>query len=98
MEGFTPFDDLIVIERDPPEEVTSFGFVIPACAQEQLDQGTVVAAGPGKRIAGKLRPPLDVKVGDRVLFSKFANLEFMIKGKKYLTMREDDLIGIIENP
>jgi len=95
MQGFRPLDDLIVILRDEPEAISKGGIIIPDIAQQEVDQGTVVAAGPGKR-GEKHFIPMDVKEGDRVLFSKYANLKFNLDGKEYVTMREADLIGVIE--
>jgi chaperonin GroES len=95
MQGFRPLDDLIIIQRDEPESETSWGLIIPPVAQEELDQGTIIAAGPGKRTP-KAIVPLDVKVGDKVLYSRFANLKFNLDGKEYVTMREADIIGVIE--
>ena len=94
LKGFKPFDDLIVIERDAPESQIG-SIIIPVTAQNEVDQGTIVAKGPGKRSEKGTILPMDTREGDRVLFSKYANLTFELNGKQYVTMREADLIGII---
>jgi len=96
MRGFRALDDVVVVERDAPETFTAGGLVLPATAQEELDQGTVVAIGPGKRSSKASYLPLDVREGDRVLFSKYANLAMKLNGRDYVTMREADLVGVIE--
>lgn len=94
MEGFTPFDDLVVIERDDPESMVG-SIIIPLCAQTEVDQGVIVAKGPGKRSERGTILPMEVEVGERVLYSKYANMKFELRGKTYVTMREGDLIGVI---
>lgn len=94
MDGLQPFDDIVVVKRDDPETMTPGGIVLPPAAQAEVDQGTVIAKGPGKR--GKVVIPMQVREGDRVLFSKYANLNFRWRGEDFITMREADLIGVIE--
>ena len=96
LKGFRAFDDLVIVERDQPESVSAGGIIIPLVAQEEMDQGTVVCKGPGKRSTVGTVLPMDVKVGDHVLYSKYANLAMKWHGKEYVTMREADLIGVIE--
>ncbi len=92
--GFNPFDDVVVVRRNDPETVTPGGIVLPPIAQAEVDQGVVVAHGPGRRT--KVRLPMAIKIGDKVIFSKYANLQFHFNGEDLITMREDDLIAVIE--
>ena len=91
-----PLQDRVIVERLAEEEKTKGGIIIPDTAKEKPMEGKVIAAGNG-RVAedGKLIK-LDVKAGDKVLFSKYAGTEVKIDGKEYLIMREDDILGVIE--
>jgi chaperonin GroES len=91
-----PLQDRVIVERLAEEEKTKGGIIIPDTAKEKPMEGKVIAAGKG-RVAedGKLIK-LDVKAGDKVLFSKYAGTEVKIDGKEYLIMREDDILGVIE--
>ncbi len=77
--------------------MTAGGIVLPDTAKEKPQQGTVIAAGPGARDEDGDRIPMDVKVGDRILFAKYAGTEIKMDGKKVLILRESDILGIIEN-
>ena len=78
------------------ERTTASGIVIPDNAGEKPDQGEVIAVGPGKRDeAGKLLP-MDVKVGDRVLFGKYSGQNVKVDGEEFLVMREEDIMGVVE--
>jgi chaperonin GroES len=91
-----PLHDRVIVKRMEEERKTASGIVIPDAAAEKPDQGEIVAVGNGKiGDDGKLRP-MNVKVGDRVLFGKFSGQAFMMEGQEYLTMREDDIIGVVE--
>ena len=91
-----PLGDRVVIQRIEAEKQTGSGIVIPDMATEKPDQGIIVSHGMGKfGDDGNLRP-MSVKVGDKVLFGKYAGQNFKMDGKDYMTMREDDIIGIIE--
>lgn len=91
-----PLHDRVVVERVEAERTTASGIVIPDSAGEKPDQGLVIAVGLGKRDdSGKLNAP-DVKVGDRVLFGKYAGQTVKVDGKEVLVMREDDIMGVIE--
>jgi chaperonin GroES len=91
-----PLQDRIIVKRLEEEEKTKGGIIIPDTAKEKPQQGEIIAAGKGKvRDDGKVSP-LDVKVGDKVLFSKYAGTEVKIEGEEYLIMREDDILGVIE--
>ena len=93
---FRPLHDRVVVERIDAEAKSAGGIIIPDTAQEKPSQGKVVAVGPGGRDeAGKLIP-IDIKVGDRVLFGKWSGTEVKIDGKELLIMKESDIMGIIE--
>lgn len=90
-----PLHDRVVVKRLEGESKTAGGIVIPDTAGEKPDQGEVVAIGKGKILEdGKVRP-LDVKVGDRILFGKYTGQTVKIEGTEYLVMREDDIMGVI---
>ena len=90
-----PLHDRVVVERIEEERTTAGGIVIPDTAGEKPDQGKVIAVGKGKILEdGKVRP-LDVKVGDRILFGKYSGTTVKIEGTEYLVMREDDIMGIV---
>ena len=87
--------DRVIIKRLAAETTTSFGIVIPDSAGEKPDQGEVIAVGPGKRDeAGRIITP-DVKVGDRVLFGKYAGQTVKVDGEELLVMREEDIMGVL---
>ena len=91
-----PLQDRILVKRLDGEEKTVGGIIIPDTAKEKPQEGKVIAVGNGKYSDdGTLRKP-DVKVGDRVLFSKYSGSEVKIDGDEHLIMREDDLLGILE--
>jgi chaperonin GroES len=91
-----PLQDRVVIKRFEEEHVSRGGVVIPDTATEKPIQGEVIAVGNGKPLkSGDVRP-VDVKVGDRVLFGKYAGTEVKIDGIDYVVMREDDIMGVIE--
>ena len=92
-----PLQDRIIVKRVQEEEKTKGGIIIPDTAKEKPIEGKVLAAGNGKVLEdGKVRP-LDVKAGDRVLFSKYAGTEIKIDGEEHLIMREEDILGVIES-
>lgn len=90
-----PLHDRIIVKRIEAEKVTASGIVIPDAAIEKPSQGEIVAAGNGKLCDGIFQP-LDVKVGDQVLFGKYSGNSFKVDGVEFLQMREDDIIGVIE--
>jgi chaperonin GroES len=91
-----PLQDRIIVKRIEEEEKTKGGIIIPDTAKEKPIEGKVIAAGNGKVLEdGKVRP-LDVKAGDRILFSKYAGTEIKIDGEEHLIMREEDILGVIE--
>lgn len=91
-----PLNDRVLILRVEEEQKTAGGIIIPDTAKEKPMEGKVIAAGPGKMDDDGKRTPMDVKKGDRVLFSKYAGTEIKIEGVEHLIMREDDILGIIE--
>jgi len=91
-----PLHDKILVKRLKEEEKTKGGIIIPDTAKEKPMEGEVVAAGKGRVTEEGKVVPLDVKAGDRVLFSKYAGTEVKIEGAEYLIMREEDILGIIE--
>jgi chaperonin GroES len=91
-----PLHDRVVVKRLEEERKTASGIVIPDAATEKPDQGEIIAVGNGKiGDDGKLRQ-MNVKVGDKVLFGKYAGQTFKMDGVEYMTMREDDIIGVVE--
>jgi len=93
---FRPLHDRVVVRRVKSEEKTAGGIIIPDTAQEKPQEGEIIAVGPGGRDeAGKLTP-LDVKVGDRVLFGKWSGTEVKIDGEDLLIMKESDVMGVLE--
>ena len=92
---FRPLHDRVVVKRVEAEEKTAGGIIIPDSAREKPQQGEVVAIGPGGRDeAGKL-VPIDLQVGDRVLFGKWSGTEVKIDGTEYLIMKENDIMGVL---
>ena len=95
---FRPLHDRVVVKRIDAEEKSTGGIIIPDTAKEKPSQGQVVAVGPGGRDeAGKLIP-IDIKVGDRVLFGKWSGTEVKIDNQELLIMKESDIIGVIDEP
>jgi len=91
-----PLHDRIIVERLEEETKTAAGIIIPDSAKEKPQQGNVIAVGKGKTTEDGKLLPLDVKVGDKVLFGKYAGSDIKIDGKEYLMMREDDVLGVVE--
>jgi chaperonin GroES len=93
--NFRPLQDRVLVRRIEEEEKTKGGIIIPDTAKEKPMEGEVIAAGPGARgDDGKLNP-LDVKVGDRVLFGKWSGTEIKIDGEDLVIMKESDVMGIV---
>jgi chaperonin GroES len=91
-----PLGDRVWVEPIEQEEMTASGIILPETAKEKPQEGKVLAAGPGVRDDKGERQPLDVKVGDRVLFAKYAGTEIKHEGTKYLIMRESDILAIVK--
>jgi chaperonin GroES len=91
-----PLHDRVIVKRLEEERKTASGIVIPDSAAEKPDQGEIVAVGKGKAgDDGKVRP-LDVKVGDKVLFGKYSGQTVKVMGEELLVMREEDIMGVVE--
>ena len=91
-----PLHDRVVVKRSEEERTTASGIVIPDSATEKPDQGVVIAVGNGKKDDSGKAIALDVKVGDKVLFGKYAGQTVKIDGNEFLVMTESDLMGVIE--
>ena len=92
---FRPLHDRVVVRRIEAQEKTKGGIIIPDTAQEKPMQGEVIATGPGARGDDGRLHPLDVKVGDKVLFGKWSGTEVKIDGEELLIMKESDVMGVI---
>jgi chaperonin GroES len=91
-----PLQDRVIVKRIEEEEKSKGGIIIPDTAKEKPQEGKVIAVGKGKvNDDGKLTP-LDVKVGDTILFGKYSGTEIRLDGDEHLIMREDDILGIVE--
>jgi chaperonin GroES len=91
-----PLHDRVIVKRMEEERKTASGIVIPDSATEKPDQGEIVAVGTGKKDDQGKVIPLDVKVGDRVLFGKYAGQTVKVEGDELLVMREEDIMGVVE--
>jgi chaperonin GroES len=91
-----PLNDRLLVQRTEEEAKSAGGIIIPDTAKEKPQKGNVIAVGPGKVDDNGRRTPPDVKVGDRILFTKYAGTEVKIDGIEHLFMREDDVLGILE--
>jgi chaperonin GroES len=91
-----PLGERVVVRPLPGEEVTKGGIVIPDTAKEKPQEAEVVAVGSGRLLDSGVRVAIDLKVGDRILFSKYAGNEVKIDGVDYLIMRDADILGVIE--
>jgi len=94
--GFKPLHDRVLVRRIDEEEKTAGGIIIPDTAKEKPSEGEIVATGAGARADDGSVTPLDVKAGDRVLFSKFGGTEVKVDGQDLVILRESDILGIIE--
>ncbi len=92
-----PLQDRILVQRVEEETTTKGGIIIPDTAKEKPAEGKVVAVGNGKVGEDGKRVPLEVKKGDRILFGKYSGTEVKVSGEEYLIMREDDVLGVIDN-
>ena len=91
-----PLHDRLIVRRLDEEQKTKGGIIIPDSAKEKPQEGEVLAVGNGKILDYGKKVPLDVKVGDKILFSKYSGNEIKIDGKEYLILREDDVQAIVE--
>jgi chaperonin GroES len=92
---FRPLHDRVVIERIDAESKTAGGILIPDTAKEKPQEGKVIAVGPGGRDESGKLIPVDVKVGNRILFGKWSGTEVKIDGVEYLIMKESDIMGVL---
>ena len=91
-----PLHDRVIVKRIDEERKTASGIVIPDTAAEKPDQGEVLAVGKGKKTEDGKLIPIDVKVGDKVLFGKYSGQTVKVKGDELLVMREEDIMGVID--
>ena len=90
-----PLGGRVIVEPIEQEEMTAGGIILPETAKEKPQEGNVLAVGPGDRDDKGARVPMDVKVGDKVLFAKYSGTEIKLEGRKLLIMRESDLLAIV---
>ena len=90
-----PLADRVVIKPKPREETTRTGIVLPDTAKEKPQEGTIVAAGPGRVLEDGTRVPLDIKVGDTVLYAKYAGTEYKFDNEEVLILKESDVLAIV---
>jgi len=95
--AFRPLGDRVLVKRVEEEEKTKGGIIIPDTAKEKPQEGEVIAVGPGARDESGKVQPLDVKVGDRILFGKWSGSEVKLEGKDLLIMKESDILGVLES-
>ena len=91
-----PLYDRIVVKRIEEQETVRGGIIIPDSAKEKPQEGEIVAAGNGKRLENGTLVPLDVKVGDRILFGKYSGSDIKLDGDEYMIMREDEVLGVLD--
>jgi chaperonin GroES len=91
-----PLYDRIVVKRIEEQETIRGGIIIPDSAKEKPQEGEVMAAGQGKRMDDGKLVPLDVKVGDRILFGKYSGNDIKLDGEEYMIMREDEVLGVLD--
>ena len=91
-----PLADRLVVEPTEREEMTASGIFVPETAKEKPQEGKVVAAGPGRKDDEGKRIPMDVAAGDRVLYAKYAGTEIKLEDKKYLILKESDILAILQ--
>jgi len=89
-----PIGDRIVVKPEPEEEKTKSGIVLPDTAKEKPQEGTVIAAGPGRVLDNGQRAPMEVKVGNKVIYSKYGGTEVKIEGEEYIILNERDVLAI----
>jgi chaperonin GroES len=93
--NFKPLGNRVLVEPIEQDEITAGGIVLPDTAKEKPQQGMILAVGPGARDEDGKRIPMDVAKGDKVLFAKYSGTEIKVDGKKYLILREDDVLAIV---
>jgi chaperonin GroES len=93
---FRPLHDRVVVKRIDPEEKSAGGIIIPDTAKEKPSQGEITAVGPGGRDENGNLIPIDLKIGERVLFGKWSGTEVVLDGSELLIMKESDIMGVLE--
>ena len=91
-----PLGDRVVIEPTPREEMTKSGILLPDTAKEKPQEGTIVAVGPGRVLEDGKREQMDVKVGDKVLYAKYAGTEFKVDGDELLIVSQKDILAVVK--
>ena len=91
-----PLQDRVIVKRIAEEEKTKGGIIIPDTAKEKPQEGKIIAVGKGKTNDDGKLIPLDIKVGDKILFGKYSGSEIKLNGEEHLIMREEDILGVIE--
>jgi chaperonin GroES len=92
-----PLGDRVVIEPTPREEMTKSGIVLPDTAKEKPQEGKIIAVGPGKVLEDGKREAIDVSVGDKVLYAKYAGTEFKVDGEELLIVSQKDILAVVED-
>ena len=92
-----PLGDRVVIQPTPREEMTKSGIVLPDTSKEKHQEGKIIAAGPGKINDDGEREPMDVKVGDKVLYAKYAGTEFKVEDEDLLIVSQKDILAVVED-
>lgn len=91
-----PLGDRIVVKPTAAEEMTKGGIVLPDTAKERPQEGEVIAAGTGKTLDSGVQVPMDIKVGDKVIYSKYGGTEVKISGEAYVILRQDDVLAVVD--
>ena len=94
---FRPLHDRVVVKRIDAEDKTAGGILIPDSAKEKPSQGEIIAVGPGSRDESSKLIPIDLKVGDRVLFGKWSGTEVKLDGEDLMIMKESDIMGVVDH-
>jgi chaperonin GroES len=92
-----PLGGRVIVEPTEQEEMTAGGIILPETAKEKPQEGKILAAGPGDRDDDGKRIPMEVKVGDKVLYAKYSGTEVKVEGKKLLILRESDILAVVES-
>ncbi|MBC7235574.1 MAG: co-chaperone GroES [Chloroflexi bacterium] len=96
MSNLRPLGNHLVVEPIEQEEKTALGIILPETAKEKPQKGKVIAVGPGRRLDNGQRQPIDVKVGDKILFAKYGGTEVKVDDQEYLILREEDVLAVFE--
>lgn len=91
-----PLGDRIIVQTSVAEEVSSGGIILPDSAKEKPQEGEVIAVGPGKLLDSGKTAPVEVKVGDKVIYSKYGGTDVKVDGQEYVILRQDDVLAVIE--